>query len=162
MISVPTTWTTDREGKGSEWSDTGHAVQNLAGRQGCAIMIESPIWSLRNDRSIDRRSEKTRFSDRSMIERWSIDEIAVIDKINKFIKITEVWKLNRSHRGSLEIKSLSRARHLLLSPLRNFFVRSSLASSEALVLRLNIFVRSFGAIFLLVRTSVQFFSFQLL
>ena len=64
----------------------------------------------------------------------------------------EVWKLNRSLASAL-FCSLPLNRALLLSPLRNFFVRTSLASSEALVLRQklsrylplssqNLFVRS--------------------
>ena len=82
----------------------------------------------------------------------------MIDEINKFIEIAEVWKLNRSLARAL-FCSLPLHRALLLSPLRNFFVRSSLASSEALVLRQklsrclplssqNLFVRSSRAVLL--------------
>ena len=91
-------------------------------------MIESPIWSSRIDRSIDQRSAKTSFCDRLMIDRWNRR-----DWWNNFLEIAVVWKLNLSLARAL-FCSLPLSRALLLSPLRNFFVRSSLALSEALAL----------------------------
>ena len=71
---------TEREMSENGWEEGEiRRLENGCG-QGCAIMIESPLWSSRIDRSIDRRSAKTSFCDRSMIDRWNRRDRTLIRK----------------------------------------------------------------------------------